>query len=71
MQEYFLAACSLADIVRRFRRNNSDWGALAQKAAVQAYKEQAVAPAAERSTTTMGDALRAAARKREETDEDE
>jgi small subunit ribosomal protein S1 len=39
---------------------------------VEAYKEQAVAPAAaERSTTTMGDAFRALARKREETDEDE
>ena len=25
VQEYFLVACSLADIVRRFRRNNPDW----------------------------------------------
>ena len=39
---------------------------------IEAYKEQATAPAApERSTTTMGDAFRALARKREETDEDE
>ena len=40
---------------------------------VETYREQAVAPAAaERSTTTMGDAFRAAAAgKREETDEDE
>src|SRR5687768_8147388 len=39
---------------------------------IEAYKEQTAAPAAaERSTTTMGDAFRALARKREETDEDE
>ena len=25
VQEYFLVACSLADVVRRFERNNSDW----------------------------------------------
>ena len=35
VQEYFLAACSLADIVRRFRRGNTDWTALAHKAAIQ------------------------------------
>ena len=35
LQEFFLAACSLADIVRRYRRSNSDWGSLAEKAAVQ------------------------------------
>ncbi len=35
LQEYFLVACSLADIVRRFRRNNSDWSALPQKVAIQ------------------------------------
>ena len=35
MQEYFLVACSLADIVRRFRRSNSDWRTLANKAAIQ------------------------------------
>jgi len=34
-QEYFLVACSLADIVRRFRRFNSDWGKFADKVAVQ------------------------------------
>ncbi len=28
VQEYFLAACSLADLVRRFRRNNADWNTL-------------------------------------------
>jgi glycogen phosphorylase len=35
VQEYFLAACSLADIVRRFRRDNLDWSALPEKAAIQ------------------------------------
>ena len=35
MQEYFLVACSLADIVRRFRRSNTDWRTLADKAAIQ------------------------------------
>jgi starch phosphorylase len=34
IQEYFLVACSLADLVRRFRRHN-DWGALSEKVAVQ------------------------------------
>jgi starch phosphorylase len=35
IQEYFLAACSLADLVRRFRRNNSDWNDLPAKVAIQ------------------------------------
>ena len=35
MQEYFLVACSLADLVRRFRRSNSDWNTLPDKAAIQ------------------------------------
>ncbi len=35
VQEYFLAACSLADLVRRFRRGNADWSALPEKVAVQ------------------------------------
>ena len=35
MQEYFLVACSLADIVRRFRESNSDWRMLPDKAAIQ------------------------------------
>jgi len=35
VQEYFLVACSLADIVRRFRRSNSDWHALPGQVAIQ------------------------------------
>ena len=35
LQEYFLVACSLADIVRRFRESNTDWRTLPEKAAVQ------------------------------------
>src|SRR5229473_1328700 len=35
VQEYFLVACSLADIVRRFRRSNSDWSTLPDKVAIQ------------------------------------
>jgi starch phosphorylase len=35
VQEYFLVACSLADLVRRFRRRNADWSALSEKVAIQ------------------------------------
>ena len=35
VQEYFLVACSLADIVRRFRRSNSDWRILPNQVAIQ------------------------------------
>ena len=35
VQEYFLVACSLADLVRRFRRYNTDWNTLPDKVAIQ------------------------------------
>ena len=35
VQEFFLVACSLADLIRRFRRGNTEWGALPEKAAIQ------------------------------------
>jgi len=35
VQEYFLVACSLADIVRRFRVNNKDWNTFPDKVAIQ------------------------------------
>jgi starch phosphorylase len=35
VQEYFLVACSLADLLRRFRRSNTDWNLLPDKVAIQ------------------------------------
>jgi glycogen phosphorylase len=35
VQEYFLVSCALQDIVRRFRRANTDWSTLADKVAIQ------------------------------------
>jgi len=35
VQEYFLVACSLADLIRRFRHVNNDWTALPEKVAIQ------------------------------------
>jgi starch phosphorylase len=34
-QEYFLVACSLGDIIRRFRERNNDWHTLPDKVAIQ------------------------------------
>ena len=35
LQEYFLVACSLGDLVRRFRRLNTEWDKLPEKVAIQ------------------------------------
>src|SRR6266478_3728126 len=35
LQEYFLVACSLADLTRRFQRHNTDWDRLPEKVAIQ------------------------------------
>src|SRR5713101_8467175 len=35
MQEWSLVACSLADLIRRFRRTNADWNSLPEKVAIQ------------------------------------
>jgi glycogen phosphorylase len=35
VQEYFLVACSLADLVRRFRRGNTDWNTFPNQVAIQ------------------------------------
>jgi starch phosphorylase len=35
VQEYFLVACALADLLRRFRRSNADWSTLPEKVAIQ------------------------------------
>jgi starch phosphorylase len=35
VQEYFLVACSLGDLTRRFRRVNADWHRMPEKVAIQ------------------------------------
>src|SRR6516165_6701824 len=35
VQEYFLVACSVADLVRRFRHTNEDWSRFPEKVAIQ------------------------------------
>ena len=35
IQQYFFVACSLKDIIRRFRRSNDDWNEFPEKVAVQ------------------------------------
>jgi glycogen phosphorylase len=35
LQEYFLVACSMADLIRRFQRHNTDWNQLPQRVAIQ------------------------------------
>jgi starch phosphorylase len=35
VQEYFLVACALADLMRRFRHRNADWSTLPEKVAIQ------------------------------------
>ncbi|SLM49034.1 glycogen phosphorylase [Nitrospira japonica] len=35
LQEYFLVACALSDLIRRFRSGNSDWNVLPEKVAIQ------------------------------------
>ena len=35
VQEYFLVACSVADVVRRFRKDHDDWSLLPSRAALQ------------------------------------
>ncbi|MGP2420466.1 glycogen/starch/alpha-glucan phosphorylase, partial [Listeria monocytogenes] len=35
VQEYFLVACSLADLIRRFRRLGGQWSQLPDKVAIQ------------------------------------
>lgn len=35
LQEYFLVACSLADLIRRFRRAQDDWSLLPEQVAIQ------------------------------------
>ena len=61
VQEYFLVACSLADLVRRFRRHNHDWSTLPEQGRhpAQRYPSQhgragADADSARRGAARMG-----------------
>src|SRR5499425_3851687 len=56
VQEYFLVACSLADIVRRFRRFNQDWDQLPEKAAIQLNDTHPAIAAAELMRILLDDA---------------
>ena len=58
VQEYFLVACSLADLVRRFRRSNADWNALpaATPAAVRSTLKQCLQKDPKRRIRDIGDA---------------
>jgi transaldolase len=40
VQEYFLVACSLADIIRRFRRSNTDWSTLPDPNTINTMPEE-------------------------------
>jgi glycogen phosphorylase len=35
LQQYFMVSCSLQDIIARFRKNNTDWSLLPDRAAIQ------------------------------------
>ena len=64
VQEYFLVACSLADLVRRFRRHNADWSSAArqgrhpaQRHPSQHGRARADADSARRGAARMGRGL--------------
>ncbi|HMP88558.1 MAG TPA: glycogen/starch/alpha-glucan phosphorylase [Kiritimatiellia bacterium] len=35
LQEYFMVTCTIQDVIRRYRKNHSTWGAFAEKNAIQ------------------------------------
>ena len=55
-QEYFLVACSLADIVRRFRRLNQEWARFPEKAAIQLNDTHPAMAVAELTRILLDDA---------------
>jgi starch phosphorylase len=58
LQEYFLVACSLADIVARFRRLGNDWPALPDKVAIQFNDTHPAIAVAELMRILLDDAKR-------------
>ncbi len=56
VQEYFLVACSLADLVRRFRRNNTDWLAFPDRVAIQMHDTHAAMAVPELMRILLDDA---------------
>ncbi len=56
VQEYFLVACSLADLVRRFRHDNQDWNLLPDKVAIQLNDTHPTMAVAELMRTLLDDA---------------
>jgi glycogen phosphorylase len=56
VQEYFLVACSLADLVRRFRHANDDWHAFPDKVAIQLNDTHPAMSVSELMRTLLDDA---------------
>ncbi|MGH7289737.1 MAG: glycogen/starch/alpha-glucan phosphorylase, partial [Myxococcota bacterium] len=56
VQEYFLVACALADLVRRFRRRNDDWSALPDHVAIQLNDTHPAMAVSELMRTLVDDA---------------
>jgi starch phosphorylase len=56
-QEYFLVACSLADLVRRFQRHNEDWDKLPDQVAIQLNDTHPSIAVAELMRILLDDAL--------------
>src|SRR6266481_1451579 len=57
LQEYFLVACSMADLVRRFQRQNADWDKLPEKVAIQRNDTHPSMSVAELMRILLDDAL--------------
>src|SRR5207302_6330260 len=56
LQEYFLVACSMADLVRRFQRHNVDWSELPATAAINLTDRQPSMSVAELVLILLDDA---------------
>jgi starch phosphorylase len=56
VQEYFLVACSLADLVRRFRHSNQDWSTFPDKVAIQLNDTHPTMAVAELMRTLLDEA---------------